>query len=192
MLEGGGQDSIKPRPHEIISPPSQPCSGTGHMQTHLPPSHAVEQVTCKLTSLPAMQWNRSHANSPPSQPCSGTGHMQTHLPPSHAVEQVTCKLTSLPAMQWNRSHANSPPSQPCSGTGHMQTHLPPSHAVEQVTCKLTSLPAMQWKKYSCGLIPVRKRPSTNPPALGLGSYGRNDGRNRPLTIMGGRCPSSSI
>ena len=49
--------------------------------------------------------------------------------------------------------------------------------------KFTSLPAIQWKKYSWGFIPVKNRPSTNPPALGLVSYGINDGRDRPVHIM---------
>lgn len=38
---------------------------------------------------------------------------------------------------------------------------------------------MQWKKYSCGLIPVKNLPSTNPPARGLVSYGMKDGKERP-------------
>lgn len=41
-------------------------------------------------------------------------------------------------------------------------------------------------------MPVKKRPSTKPPARGLGSYGRNEGNDRPLIINGGRRPSSSI
>ena len=39
---------------------------------------------------------------------------------------------------------------------------------------------MQWKKYSCGLIPVKNLPSTNPPARGLVSYGMKDGKERPM------------
>ena len=56
----------------------------------------------------------------------------------------------------------------------------------------TSRPAIQWKKYSCGRIPVRKRPSMKPPARGHMSKGWKDGKERPLSISGGRWPSNSI
>lgn len=56
----------------------------------------------------------------------------------------------------------------------------------------TSLPAMQWKNNSWVLMPVRKRPITNPLALGDISYGWKEGTERPLFINDGRRPSSSI
>ena len=49
-----------------------------------------------------------------------------------------------------------------------------------------SRPVMQWKKSSCGRMPLRKLPSTNPPERGEHLEGRNDGNVRPLGIIAGR------
>ena len=51
---------------------------------------------------------------------------------------------------------------------------------------------MQWKKNSWGRIPLMKRPTMKPPALGDVSFGKNDGSLRPEIIKGGRFPSNSI
>lgn len=58
--------------------------------------------------------------------------------------------------------------------------------------KKTSRPAIVWKNSSCGLMPVKNRWSTNPPARGEVSKERKEGSVRPAIVIGGRCPSSSI